>query len=141
MHETRLVLARQTRREFATDRRASLVVVARSTTRALDRLFGVGALSVKIARPTGISTSLAKRTLAGAQRASEHADHADVALQLIDLFGLRRAHLNVGDKSRDRRQGDARLSERRQHVFDVVEEQRVRSDDEHALAFERGADA
>ena len=49
------------------------------------------------------------------------------------------ANLNVGDESGDRRQRDARLAERGQDVLDVVKEERVGTDDEHALTFERRA--
>ena len=43
----------------------------------------------------------------------------------------------AGVETGDRRQRHAGLAERRQHVLDVAEEQRVGTDDEHTLALER----
>ena len=91
------------------------------------------------ATPKGIVHVARQRALSRAHRACDDARHPRVALELGDVVGLARADLDLGHEPRDRRQGHARLAERRQHLLDVAEEQRVRPDDEHALALEREA--
>ena len=81
-------------------------------------------------------TRRAQRALPRAHRACDEPRHPRVALQLGDLVGVARFDLDLGHETRDRRQRDAGLAERREDLLDVAQEERVRSDDEHALALE-----
>ena len=109
------------------------------TARALDDLAGVLRAQHHDGSPDRDLDVVAERALASAQGAGDESGHAEVALQLVDGLGIAAADLDVGHEARDGRERDARFTQRGEHVLDVVQEQRVRSDHQHALTLERRA--
>jgi len=111
-------------------------VVAGSTTGAFDDVFGVTTLQCDD-RSTDRNRHVgANRTLARAQRARDEGRHATVALQLVDLLAVLATDLHVGHESRNRREGNPGFAEGRQHVFDVIQKERVGAHDQYTLTFQ-----
>ena len=81
----------------------------------------------------------AQGPLPGAHGAGQDLDHARVALERGHRGVVHAAHAHLGDEARHGREAHAGLAERGQHLLDVAQEQRVRPDDEDALALEREA--
>ncbi len=94
------------------------------------------ALEAEHQRAVGDGHVLGERALAGADRAGHHRRHPRVALQLLDLGGSFFLDADLGHQSGDRRQRHPGLAERRKDLIDVTKEERIRADDEDALALE-----
>ncbi len=82
----------------------------------------------------GVAT---ERTLPCPYRPRQHLDHAHITLELRHRRIVHAAHAHFGHEPGHRRKADPGLAERREHLLDVAEEQRVRPDDEDTLALER----
>ena len=77
-----------------------------------------------------------ERALAGAHGPRQHLDHPHVALQLGHAGVVHAPDADLGHQSGDGREAHAGLAQRREDLFDVAQEQRVRPHDEHALALQ-----
>ena len=88
-------------------------------------------------RPHAVDTD---RSSVGTRRwsraaATEERRHPRVALEAGDLGRVVARH-PAADQPLDRRLAGGRLAQRREHLGDVLQEERVGADDEHALAVE-----
>ena len=80
-----------------------------------------------------------RQLLAVADRGGEHLGHVGRSLARRRLGGLRAPRREARVELADRREQDAGLAERGQHLLDVAQERRVGPDDEHAALRELAA--
>ena len=90
-------------------------------------------------QPVGHPQRLAQRVLAIAHGPADHPDHAGVTLDVGHLGGVGAADPDVWDQIGQHGDLHAGFAERRKDLFDVGQEQPVRSDHQHPLPLEREA--
>ena len=114
-------------------------MIAGATTGPLDNFLSVLGTDHHNGATHGDGNVFTDGALAGAQSAGQQLHHTDVALKPVNLFDVVGPHFDVGHQTGNRRKGDPRLAQRRQNVFNVVQEQGVGADDQNSLTLQRGA--
>ncbi len=114
---------------------AGVVRTGAASGRRHDAGRGVGA-EAQDRRTEGDLGIAAQGTLSAAHGPAHDDGHAGLTLQAGHAGLVLGFDLHPVDEPSDRRQGDTALAERRQHMLDVAQEQRVGPDDEDALALQ-----
>ena len=115
----------------AHDAHALLVVHAAPAAGALDDALGRVPAEAQHLTVEDDDHVLGQRVLAVAQCVLDHLDHAHVALDLRDLGRVVGAHRVLRLQAGGGRELHVLLAERRQHLVDVAQEDRVRPDEQH----------
>ena len=130
---------RQRREELGVDELAGRVVTAIAAARLVDDASALLAGEAKPLQSVAENEVGAQATTAITHRSVQHPSHAQIALDARGRAAVVSEEPRFGHEVGEDRELDTGLAERRQHLFDVAEEQPVGPDDEHALAFERKA--
>jgi hypothetical protein len=126
--------ARQGHEHFLLYELTRRIVRAESAFGFLNDLFALEHCQPKVLQPKSNDEVAAKSPLTLPNRAPDQFDHCEVALHRCSVFGVQAIGANPrNDQVAEHRKADASLTQRRQDLFDVREEQSVGPHDQHTL--------
>jgi hypothetical protein len=123
--------------DLALDEAATGVVGAEPAAGVADDVLGLADGEAEVLEAVGQAQRRPERTSAVSHRLGQHRRHLLVALDPPDGGAVAALDVDPVDQVGEHGQLDPGLTERRQHLLDVGEEQPVRSDDQHALVLQR----